>query len=98
MNPVLIYLSLYLTHISAGVDYIPIDVSLTFGADVRQKSINVTLINDGFDELDELFNVRIMIMTSANVFINMPLESVTILDEDGEITVSNNLLPQLTIY
>ena len=49
------------------------------------------LFDDDFDELDELFNARITILSSeARVEIenNMPLESVTIVDEDGEITVS----------
>lgn len=83
-------LSFYLPHISAGVDYIPIDVNLTFSADVLQRSINVTLFNDGFDELDEIFNARITILTSEATIViedDDPLELVTIQDDDGKIIV-----------
>ncbi len=70
----------------ADVDYVPVDTTLTFSEDVTTISFNVTLINDGFVEGDETFQMRLAIITQGANIMFFPADNapVTILDDDSK--------------
>ncbi len=73
------------------VDYRPINLDLTFNADVTVIDVPITLLTDTILEGSELFNTRLSIPPpqdlNAMIENNMPIALVEILDEDSKLHV-----------
>ena len=75
--------SLYNT---AGADYEPVSIVLTFAPGDRRQCVNVTIIDDDIVEPTEVFTCEATLLTPiAGVSIGRGgTATVTITDEDGE--------------
>ena len=67
----------------AGVDYRPLDVTLTFSETVTAIIVNVTLLNDNALEGDEDFKARLSTSSGSNVGLWSDT-IITIVDDDGK--------------
>ena len=63
-----------------GVDYIsgPYDVTFPIGSTIA--SFNITIINDGILEDDEMFNIFIISITNGHIVGTPAVATVTIID------------------
>ena len=81
-------LSLFL--ISAGVDYVPLSMDLTFNGRMNRIDLNVTIIDDNIVELNEIFSGRLAVVTmgpnAPQSTLNPATAQISILDEaDSEL-------------
>ena len=67
----------------AGVDYRPLDVTLTFSESVTVITVNITLLNDNTLEGDEDFKARLSTHSGSNVGLGMDA-IITIVDDDSK--------------
>ena len=83
---ILIFNSLFI----AGVDYTPLDETLTFSKTVTNITVNVTLLDDNGVEGDEDFKVLLSTGSGSNVELPMPDTIVTIVDDDSKTSLAFN--------
>ena len=81
---------LSLFSISAGVDYVPLSMDLTFNSQVKRIDLNVTIIDDNIVELNEIFSGRLAVVTmgpnAPQSTLNPATAQISILDEvDSEL-------------
>ena len=67
----------------AGVDYRPLDVTLTFSETVTVITVNVILFNDSDLEGDEDFRARLSTNSGSNVGVG-PEAIISIIDDDSK--------------
>ena len=67
----------------AGVDYRPLDETLTFSETVTEITVNVALSDDNALEGDEDFNARLSTSSGSNVGLG-PDAIITIVDDDSK--------------
>ena len=68
----------------AGVDYKPLDETLTFSGNVTNITINVTLLDDNDLEGNEDFKAQLSISSGSNVGLPDPDAIITIVDDDSK--------------
>ena len=68
------------------MDYLPItNEQLTFTSDVKEISVNVTLLDDSIVEYDESFLASLtLVTTGTNVVLVDDAEDVLIIDDDSK--------------
>ena len=67
----------------AGVDYRPLDETLTFSEAVTMITVNITLLNDNDLEGDEDFKAQLSTSSGSNVGLG-PDAIITIVDDDSK--------------
>ena len=67
----------------AGVDYTPLDETLTFSKTVTEITVNVALSDDSALEGDEDFKARLSTNSGSNVGLG-PDAIITIVDDDSK--------------
>lgn len=70
---------------TAGQDYVAADGTLTFSPNDTSKQITVLINGDTLDEPDETFNI---VLSSADAQVSASPGVGTILDDDGDVSVS----------
>ena len=68
----------------AGVDYRPLDETLTFSEAVTEITVNITLLNDNALEDDEDFRALLSTSSGSNVGLPDPDAIITIVDTDSK--------------
>ena len=68
----------------AGVDYRPLDVTLTFSETATVITVNVTLLDDNALEGDEDFKAQLSTSSGSNVGLPVPDAIITIVDDDSK--------------
>ena len=66
-------------------DYIPLSLQLTFTPIVKETCFNITVRDDFFYEIHEIFNVTLTTLDDG-VIVNPGVLTITILDDDGMLT------------
>ena len=67
----------------AGVDYRPLDVTLTFSESVTMITVNISLLDDNTLEGDEDFRAQLSTNSGSNVGVG-PDAIITIIDDDSK--------------
>ena len=80
----------------AGVDYTPLDVTLTFSETVTVIIVNITLLDDIALEGDEDFKAQLSTSSGSNVGLPQPDATITIVDRDSKpplVLIRSNCQP-----
>ena len=73
---------------TAGVDYTPLDILLTFSSTSTRMSINVSLTPDQFVEGNEVFQGRLELNTTGSGAVIVPdTAMITIIDDDRKLSL-----------
>ena len=78
----------HISPLSAGVDYMPVQIHLLFLPGEFEKMISINLVNDSFiEDSQELFSVSLHSpMSDLRVELQNPTSNIYIIDDDrGEI-------------
>ena len=73
-------------------DYTPLNQLLTFNGMVTAIEVNVTLVDDGIVEGNEIFQGMLSVVTPGNIVDVIPSVSVTILDDDRKLLLFATVL------
>ena len=90
VNTVIVALdsNLFIFPFIAGVDYRPLDKTLTFSETVTVITVNVILLDDNALEGDEDFKAQLSTSSGSNVRLPRPDTIITIVDDDSKISLA----------